>query len=97
MEDKEKILNLFNSYEIVNFSDIKESGKINHIASWLQEVEAIMKNYDAKGFAKLLASLNNNILISEEEIKNIIENLKKFKPHAQAYPPNINKVLEALI
>jgi len=45
----------------------------------------------------LLASLNNNILISEEKIKNIIENLKKFKPHAQAYPPNINKVLEALI
>ena len=44
MEDKEKILNLFNSYEIVNFSDIKESRKINHIASWLQEVEAIMEN-----------------------------------------------------
>ena len=97
MEDKEKILNLFNSYEIVNFSDVKESGKINHIASWLQEMEAIMENYDAKGFAKLLASLNNNNLISEDKIKNIIENLKKFKPHAQAYPPNINKVLEALI
>ena len=71
MEDKEKILNLFNSYEIVNFSDVKESGKINHIASWLQEMEAIMENYDAKGFAKLLASLNNNNLISEEKIKKL--------------------------
>ena len=36
-------------------------------------------------------------LKESQEIKNIIENLKKFKPHAQAYPPNINKVLEALI
>ena len=93
MNDIEKISKLFNEYEIVDFENIKHAKKFNEIPTWLHEIDDVIKKYDKKDLFNLLTTAIKEKLINGEKFESVMENLIKFKPYAQRFGPEIERIL----